>query len=129
MKQIDQWEDESTEKIRRTAREVRQKLIDHIANANRKLEAQLEILTNKLRKSRQENELFEPNLDEWRDKLVKMKDDLTEQSNIIIQNDPTPLVTKIIIDIPGKIFDDLCNRSSIHFLKKSNIHAVTSYNF
>jgi CRISPR/Cas system CMR subunit Cmr4 (Cas7 group RAMP superfamily) len=105
MKQIDQWENESINKIRQAAEEARQILIKHSAGLNMKLEEKLEILTNKLRQSRQENDFFEKNLNQWKEELVQMKSDLTKRSNITIRDDSTPLVTKIVVGISGKTFN------------------------
>ncbi len=117
MKQIDEWEDESIKKIRQAAGEARQILIDHTAKLHTKLEEKLEMLTNELRQSRKENDFFEPNLNQWIEELVQMKDELTKPSNIKIQNDSTPLVTKITVDTLGKIFNDSINREIITSLK------------
>jgi hypothetical protein len=118
MKQIDEWENESIKKIRQAAGEARQILIGHTAKLHTKLEEKLEMLTNALRQSRQENDFFEPNLNQWREKLVRMKNGLTKPSNVRIQNDSTPLVTKITVDILGKIFNDSLNREIITSLKR-----------
>jgi hypothetical protein len=125
MKQIDEWENESINKIRQAAGEARKILTDHTAKLQRKLEEKLEMLTNELRQSRQENDFFEPNLSRWTEELVRMKDDLTRPSSIAIRNDPTPLVTKITVDVSGKIFNYLFNRGIIVSPHKMSIHVRT----
>jgi hypothetical protein len=123
MKQIDQWENESINKIRQAAEEARQILIKHSAELNMKLEEKLEMLTNELKQSRQENDFFEPKLNQWKEELAQMNHDLTKPSNITIRNDSTPLVTKIVVYILGKIFNDSLNRVTITSQQKMSIHA------
>jgi hypothetical protein len=104
IQQINEWENASINKIRQTAEEARKILIEHTAKLNTKLEEELNKLTTRLRESREKNEFFEPDLDEWREKLKRMNDELAQPPSVQIRNDPTPLVTKLIVVILGKSF-------------------------
>ena len=73
-----------------------------MTEVNMKLEDKLNKLTDELRKSRQENDFFEPNLDQWKEELVRLKNELNEPSNVAIRHNSTPLITKIQVDISGK---------------------------
>ena len=103
VQRIDRWEEESINKIRLAAGEARRILLDHTTNANRKLEEKLEVLTNQLRQSREEDDFFEPKLNQWKNELAEMKAELEKPSDVTIRNSARVLVTNITIDIRGKI--------------------------
>jgi phosphoglycerate-specific signal transduction histidine kinase len=103
--QIDEWENESIDKIRQAANEARQVLLKHAAELNTKMENKLNKLTNQLRQSREAKDFFEPDLNQWIEELTQMKDELVKSSIVTIRQDPTPFVTKINVDISSKIFN------------------------
>jgi hypothetical protein len=99
IEQIDEWERKSIKKIRQTAEEARQMLVEHTAKYNTDIEVKLNKLTNQLRASRQENDFFETDLHRWKHALAQLNEELTKPSNIKIKHHPTPLVEKISVDI------------------------------
>jgi chromosome segregation ATPase len=102
--QINEWEYQSINKIRQAAEEARQILLKHTAELNTKLEDQLNNLTKQLRQSREEKDFHETDIDQWREELTGMANELAEPSSITIRQDPTSLVTKITVEISGKRF-------------------------
>ena len=62
IQQIDKWEHDSIEKIRQTAEEARQLLLQHTTEHIQQLKIKLNKLTDQLRESRQENDFFETDL-------------------------------------------------------------------
>jgi hypothetical protein len=110
IKQIDEWETESINKIRQAAEEARQILLRYTAELNIKLEKKLNKLTNQLRQSREENDFFETDLNRWREELIEMENELDNPSSVTIRQRKTPLVTKINVEIFGKIFSNSFER-------------------
>jgi hypothetical protein len=103
IEQVDKWENESINKVRHTAEELRQILIKHTAELNTKLEGRLSKLTDQLRLSREAKDFFETELNQWKVELEQMKNELIKPSSVTIRQDPTPLVTRINVKISGKI--------------------------
>jgi predicted transcriptional regulator len=104
IKQIDEWEHDSINKIQQTGKEVNQVLFRHIAKHITQLENKLNKLTDQLRESREENDIIETDLDHWKDELTQLTEQLIKPRNITIRHDSTPLVAKIYVDVSsGKI--------------------------
>jgi hypothetical protein len=99
MKQINAWEHDSINKIRQTADETRQIIFTLTTEYIKQLEVKLTILTNELRRARQENDFFEIDLRQWNDQLTQLKNELNGPSNIILREDSETLVTRIYVDI------------------------------
>jgi hypothetical protein len=65
-------------------------------------------LTDRLRESREENDFFETDLRQWKEELIRLTEQKTNPSDITIQQDFRPLVTKIYIDV-GSNKSGKCN--------------------
>jgi hypothetical protein len=103
MQQIDRWEHDSMNKIRKTAEEARQRLLKHTTEYFNGMEVKLNKLTDQLRESRQENDFIETDLQQWKQQLNLLKDELNKPSTITVTDDTTPLVTKICVSVAGKL--------------------------
>jgi hypothetical protein len=103
MQEIDQWEYDSMNKIRQAAEETRQLLVKYTAGYFNEIEVKLNQLTHQLRESRHENDFIETDLQKWDQQLKQLKDDLSKPSTITVRHDSTPLVTKIHVNVSGKI--------------------------
>ena len=103
MQQIDQWERDSMNKIQKTAEEARQHLLKHTTEYFNGMEVKLNKLTNQLRESRQENDFIETDLQEWKQQLNTLRDELSKPSTIRVTDDTTPLVNKIYVNASGKL--------------------------
>ncbi|CAF3784343.1 unnamed protein product, partial [Adineta steineri] len=99
MKEIDQWEQDSINKIHETVKEVRQVLFQHTLRHTNQLEEKLNLLTNQIRACREEDDIIEIDLSRWHNELIQLNEQLIKPQNIIIQYDSTPLVNKIHVDI------------------------------
>lgn len=99
LQQIDDWENDSIQKIKKTASEARQLLAGHTTNTTRKVEAKLNKLTNQIRDSRYENDFIETDLRHWKKQLDKLTEELQRPSNIIFREDSQSLVSRIYLDI------------------------------
>jgi hypothetical protein len=102
---IDEWEYESMNKIRQAASEARHILLKHNTETFTKMEEKLNKLTNQLRQSREENDFFETDLNQWREEITQMLNKLNKPSNVTIRPGSTPLITKINVEISGEIFE------------------------
>jgi hypothetical protein len=65
------------------------------------MEMKLNKLTNQLRQSREENDFIETDLDQWKEELKQLSNELAKQSNITLRQESKPLVTKIYVDVPS----------------------------
>jgi hypothetical protein len=103
LQKINEWEENSIDKIRTTAEEARQLLIKHTIGHIAEIEGKLSKVANQIRQSRQENDFFETDVRQWKDNLTKIKEELPiKPSNITLRQDPTHIVTKIYLDVSGK---------------------------
>ena len=103
IQQIDQWERESIEQIRRAAEEARQSIVKHTIGPLAEVEVKLQKVSNEVRKGREENDYSETDLSQWKTSLAKLKDKLPLQaSNITLREDSTPFIKKLYVDVSGK---------------------------
>jgi uncharacterized phage infection (PIP) family protein YhgE len=103
LQQIDQWELESINKIKQVAEENRKSVFRFTTRHSNQLENKLNKLTDQLKQSRQENDFIEANLDQWNTELRQIQEELIKPSNIKINFDSTPFITKIHVDILSKL--------------------------
>ena len=112
IQQINTWENDSIQKIRKTADEIRQILLRHAEEHINPIESELNRLTDQLRRSREECSFIETDLQQWKEELIQLSDEFAETPNITIKEHSTPLVTTVQVDISGKnMFDILIDES------------------
>ena len=99
IKQIDQWEKDSIKKIQQAANECRQLLLHHTSGHINTLEINLAKLTDRIRKTRQENDVNEIDLNAFREKLTQLSKELDQTPNISIQQDSATLINNISVVI------------------------------
>ena len=97
IQQIDQWEDESINKIKQIANECRDRLINYTNKFVIKIENKLNDITKELKRIRQENEFNEIDLDQSKQKLNKLKEELDKSSNISIEQQSSTFINKIFL--------------------------------
>lgn len=114
IKQVDEWEHDSVIKIRQTAEEARQILLQHTTTHIKQVEVKLNKLTNQLRQQREENDFFETDLYRWKEELMRLAEELDKPSNIRLRYDPTPFITKISVDVSdGKYANSIRSRKIV----------------
>jgi DNA helicase IV len=96
---INQWEQNSIKIIQKTADEARQLLLKNTNYHIHQIETKLNVLTNQLRQSRDEDDFHELNLHQFRQELTRLTEELTKPSNILIREDSTSFISKIIVQI------------------------------
>jgi hypothetical protein len=87
MKQIDEWEQQSIDKIHLVAKNTRQQLQKIIGQHTSKLNEVLAKIAHDLRKAREDGDFFETDVKEWTEKLNKLKQELAEPANIHIRHE------------------------------------------
>jgi chromosome segregation ATPase len=105
IQQIDQWEYESINKIKQIAKETRTQILNYKNKYINRIELKLNNLTDRLRQSRKENDFVETNLNEWNKQLIELKEELSKPSNVTLEYDSTPLVTKIYVGVYGMLIN------------------------
>jgi len=113
IQEIDQWEQDSINKIRQTANETRQTIFEYTNQNIKELELKLTHLTTQLKQSRDENDFSELDLHRWNEQLIQMANELIKPININIRQDNTQLITKIAVDVTST--------SKFNSLTKSNL--------
>ncbi len=125
--QIDQWEQNSIQKIRQIAENIRKEIIEYIKSQKGKIEKDiyptnsiycvcietssetLKYLSQRLRKAREEDDYVENDLQLWSMKLENLKRDLTTvNSTLMLREEPkSTLITKIqLTSIKQEIFSN-----------------------
>jgi DNA repair exonuclease SbcCD ATPase subunit len=102
IKQIDEWEEDSINKIKETAEEYRQFLINNKNKYIILIENRLSDLTEKLKRTRQEDEFNEKHLNKFESKLKKLEEELHKLSNASIEKKSTSIINQISIIPFGK---------------------------
>jgi chromosome segregation ATPase len=97
IQQINQWENDSINKIKQTAEEARQLLLDHTREHFNVIEIKLTKLTEELKRIRDENDFNEIDLKEFKEKLEQLEERLNKPSNISILQDSSSFINKISI--------------------------------
>ncbi|CAF1158944.1 unnamed protein product [Rotaria sordida] len=97
MKQIDEWEKQSINKIYQTANEIRQQLIIMTRENHKNLKEKLTPLTQEITKAQHDKNFFEDDLKQWTNTIQLLERTFIDQENIHISliNNGNPLVSKI----------------------------------
>ena len=103
IQRIDQWEQESIQKIKQTAEEVRQTLLIHTNEHIDQTKEKLDKLANQLKHSRDEDDIIETDLQKWKEELQQMTQQFSKPSNIKIQQSLIPLVNKVQVAFSSEL--------------------------
>ncbi|CAF4375976.1 unnamed protein product, partial [Rotaria sp. Silwood2] len=95
MKKIDEWERDSITKIQQMAKEAKQTLLSHVAKFISRVEQRLNLLTDELRQKPSKNTFVDTDITKWKQELEQLKVLLENPPDLKVQEDSTPLVTKI----------------------------------
>jgi hypothetical protein len=100
--QIDKWEEDSIYKIRQAAEETRLLIVTYINEHITLLDQKLVKLTDQLRQSREEDDIIETDLQNWKEKFTQLTEQFNKPSHITIQKSTIPLINKLNIDLSGE---------------------------
>jgi hypothetical protein len=114
MKQINEWESQSIEKIHQVAINARKEVLNAFEQFASNAIIAMNNLTEELSKAQNDDNFIETDLKQWMDKLLKIKKELDKPPTIDIQKDRTDIsfISKIII-IVSEIFEKSAGRISI----------------
>lgn len=99
IQQINLWEQKSIDKIKQTA-ELNRQIIFKLTNEHfQYIELYFETITERIRKTKEENDFNEIHLDYLKTKLVNLKQKLNDPPSILLkENHSTSFINKIYID-------------------------------
>jgi hypothetical protein len=103
MKEIDQWETQSIDKIRQVANDARKQLSNVVGGHTTKITEDLKLLTQELTTARAKDNFIEIDLEEWIERLGKWTKELSTPSSINIQQEKSsiPFIQKIVVSSRG----------------------------
>ncbi|CAF1450144.1 unnamed protein product [Adineta steineri] len=99
MQLVNKWEQQSIKTIQQTAEEARQLLIQHTTEYINQTEVKLTKFTKQLRQIREENNVNENIVNQFKQKIKELEVELGRLSNISIQEDSSLFIPKISIVI------------------------------
>ncbi|CAF0912636.1 unnamed protein product [Adineta steineri] len=102
VKQIDQWERNSIEKIQQKAQEYREILIKSSQKCINDAEMKFNNLNEQIKQFQKENEFNEINLEYLRNELIEITKELYDSLDISIQQNSQPFINDISIISSGK---------------------------
>jgi chromosome segregation ATPase len=100
IQKVDKWEGESINKIKQTAQQCRKRLINYTNKFLIEIENKLNGVARELKRIRQENEFNEMDLDQLKEKLTKLKEELDRPPNVSIEQESSTFINKIFVIIP-----------------------------
>jgi outer membrane murein-binding lipoprotein Lpp len=100
IQKVDQWEKDSIKKIKQTAEECRKRLINYTNIFIIEIEKKLNDLAKEIIQIRQENQFNEIDLDQFKEKLNKLKEELDKPSNVSIEQQSSAFIKKIFVIPP-----------------------------
>jgi chromosome segregation ATPase len=99
IQQINQWEKDSIKQIQQTADQARDLLLKHTTEHLGKIEVKLTKLTEELKEIREENDFNEIDVNQLKEKLKQLEEQLNKPANISIQHDSSSFIKKISVVI------------------------------
>jgi hypothetical protein len=129
MKQIDDWERDSIDKIHQVAGDAREQLLNLIDKHTGKLKEALKRLTQELKKARDDDHFLETDLKEWMKKLEDLKKESITPNTINVQygNTVPPFILKILINETANISDECFEQLLGKVILSDNGRVATHY--
>ena len=117
MQRVDKWEVDSITKIRQTAQECRQLLVQHQNDHILDIENKLAKLTEELKRIRKDDEFNEIDLNRMQGKLRRLRDELNQPRNIKIQQETTSFISKIsVVATTSKSINSILSDREVTYL-------------
>ena len=86
MREIEQWEQRSIDKIKQIGNITREKLSQYLAEQRQRTQATVQELTEKLSTARREDDFVETDLKRWSDRIYELKTDISASIPIFFEN-------------------------------------------
>jgi hypothetical protein len=103
IEEIDQWEKDSIDKIKQRAKQCREKLINYTKKIIDRIEIKFNDSNEQLRPNEEKNDFNEIDLNRFKEKLEKFKEELNQPKNISIEQQSNSFIKEIFIKF-GKFF-------------------------
>ena len=100
IKQIDQWEKDSIDKIQQRAKECREEVIEFKNKCLIKFEDRLNNLMQQIRELRSRNQFNEFDLNLIQSRFRKIREDFEKPKNISIEQDSSRFIPRIFVILP-----------------------------
>jgi chromosome segregation ATPase len=100
IQQVDQWEEDSINKIKQTAQQCRQTVINYKNIFIINIENKLNEITKQIKQFTQENQFNEIDLEELKEKLRILKEEIDKPPNISIQQQSSTFINRIFLILP-----------------------------
>ena len=100
IKQIDQWEKDSIDKIKQQAQQCRTQFIHHSNSFLRQIEEELNHLAKQITGIHQKNKFNEADLNDLKKRLAKLEEELNQPTNLSIKQRPTSFINNISLLSP-----------------------------
>ncbi|CAF1213729.1 unnamed protein product [Adineta steineri] len=113
IKQIDQWDIISSEKIQRKAKDCREIVIESSQTCINHIEMKFNNLREQIQRFQKENQFNEINLNYLRNQLIEITEQLNNPSTIYIHQNPQSLIDDILIILPKKSKFNKWNQNAI----------------
>lgn len=107
MQRVDRWEQQSIDKIRKMAEEVRHELLAKLTNSRSNLQLQLKQLTDRLIVCRKENDFLDTDIHFYNEELHRLKTMLNNSYNLHLQQTEVAVVTGIRLAADGEAASSL----------------------
>ena len=119
IEQVNRWEQQSIDKIKQTARNIKQHLWNHMDENLIFSKNKLDQLMQQMRESREEDEIIEGDLHRWKEELKQLTQQLNTPSNMILRQTEIPLVNKLQVHLEsGECI--LSKFTSVHSILREN---------
>ncbi len=114
MKQINEWEIQSVERIHQVAIDARKQVLNAFGQFAANAIATMKSLTEELTKAQEDDKFLEKDLRQWMDTLVRIKKELDQPPTINIRKggSDVPFISKIMISV-SEIFEKSAGRICI----------------
>ena len=97
---IDQWEQDSIEKIKQTAEHCRQQWAIYSSGFFLEIESRLNELAKEIKKARDGNAFNEIHLNQLKQNVEKIQKEMNQPTNVYIEEQPTVFLDKISLRLP-----------------------------
>lgn len=104
MQEINQWEEKTVAMIQRVAEEARETIRKNSQKYIHQIEIRLQELTLQLRRSREEDDFNEINIQKFQQELQQLTKELNRPADIIIREKSMPAVGSVWIDVSSTSF-------------------------
>lgn len=120
-KTINDWEQESVDKIHQVAEEIRQEVIQNTTGRLSKIQLELQRVSDELQQSRQNQDCIESDLAAWKDQLIQLKEELINPPAIVVREDYTKFIPNIRVSAlrTREVFD--CSSGNADFEENGQV--------